>query len=96
MPHKFSLAVRGARPRHLEMAGTCFRLVLSELALATVYGDEDLSWAPPLTTAAMCRVLQFRSLAVYYTWTRLRDEAREHALVLLREHHHLRYRQRPS
>ena len=42
---------------------------------------------PPLTTAAMCRVLQFRSLAVYYTWTRLRDEAREHALVLLREHH---------
>ena len=52
------IAVRGARPRHLEMAGTCFRLVLSELSLANVYGDENLSWAPPLTTAALCALIQ--------------------------------------
>ena len=37
----------------------------------------------------MCRVLQFRSLAVYYTWTRLRNEAREHALMLLSDLHFL-------
>ena len=57
VPAKFSLTVRGVEPRRLECAGGIYRLVLSELALAQFYGDENLSWIPPLSTAVICALV---------------------------------------
>ncbi|CAM9104774.1 unnamed protein product, partial [Discosporangium mesarthrocarpum] len=52
MPKKFYMDIPGVEDEMTEVAASVYRLVLSDLTLANIFGEVDLSWLPMVKSAS--------------------------------------------